>query len=294
MRTPNNDSLTPTTERTRTGGKSPERKCILTGRHGERDELIRLAISPDGPDGVSYVLPDPRARAPGRGAWLGVSRAELEAAMEKGKLKGALARAFKSAPPRVPEDLPAQIDALGSKRRGGAAAGGNEEHDQTLNQLLALMDGIGSSPGVLVIAATNRLAALDPALTRPGRFDRILTLSLPDEAARLAILRVHAAKTPLEAAERVLPRVARATAGLSGAELAHLVNEAAIGAVRDGDSVVRCAKAAAVRPRAPEAEVGAVDEERLVPYFDALYGASLGDALGGVHGLHVRQQLGLA
>ena len=106
MRTPNNESLTPTTERTRPGGKSPERKCILTGRHGEREDLIRLAISPDG-----QVLPDPRARAPGRGAWLGVSRAELEAAIEKGKLKGALARAFKSAPPLVPEDLPAQIEA---------------------------------------------------------------------------------------------------------------------------------------------------------------------------------------
>ena len=65
MRTPNNESLTPTIERTRPGGKSPERKCILTGRHGERDELIRLAISPDGD-----VLPDPRARAPGRGAWV--------------------------------------------------------------------------------------------------------------------------------------------------------------------------------------------------------------------------------
>ena len=130
MRTPNNESLTPTTERTRPGGKSPERKCILTGRHGERDELIRLAISPDGD-----VLPDPRARAPGRGAWLGVSRAELETAIAKGKLKGALARAFKSAPPRVPDDLPAQIDAgllrtltdrLGLEMRSGHLILGSE------------------------------------------------------------------------------------------------------------------------------------------------------------------------
>ncbi len=139
MRTPPNERLTPTTEsagdRTRPGGKSPERKCILTGRHGERAELIRLAISPAGPDGRSVVLPDPRARAPGRGAWLGVNRAELEAAIDKGKLKGALARAFKSAPPQVPDDLPAQIEAgllraltdrLGLEMRSGHLILGSE------------------------------------------------------------------------------------------------------------------------------------------------------------------------
>ena len=139
MRTPNNESLTPTTEsagdRTRPGAKPPERKCILTGRHGERAELIRLAVSPPGPDGRSVVLPDPRARAPGRGAWLGVTRAELEEAIAKGKLKGALARAFKSAPPDVPEDLPEQIEAgllrsftdrLGLEMRGGNIILGSE------------------------------------------------------------------------------------------------------------------------------------------------------------------------
>ncbi|GAB5349528.1 DUF448 domain-containing protein [Alteriqipengyuania sp. 357] len=135
MRTPNNESLTPTTERTRAGGKSPERKCILTGRHGERAELIRLAVSPPGPDGQSVVHPDPRARAPGRGAWLGVTRAELEEAIAKGKLKGALARAFKSAPPSVPDDLPEQIEAgllrtltdrLGLEMRSGHIILGSE------------------------------------------------------------------------------------------------------------------------------------------------------------------------
>jgi len=84
----------------------PERRCILTGRNGARDELIRLAISPDG-----IVLPDVQARAPGRGAWIGVSRAELEAALSKGKLKGALARAFKGSPLSIPEDLGARIEA---------------------------------------------------------------------------------------------------------------------------------------------------------------------------------------
>ena len=160
MRTPNNESLTPTTERTRPGGKSPERKCILTGRHGERDELIRLAISPDGD-----VLPDPRARAPGRGAWLGVSRDTLETAMEKGKLKGALARAFKSAPPRVPDDLPAQIDAgllrtltdrLGLEMRSGHLILGSEriaEH---------------ARGGVLSITPAMQVTAAPPSWTRRG------------------------------------------------------------------------------------------------------------------------------
>ena len=88
------------------GGEGPERKCILSGSHGARDDLVRLAISPDGD-----VLPDALARAPGRGAWIGVSRAELEAALAKGKLKGALARAFKGAPLTIPDDLPERIEA---------------------------------------------------------------------------------------------------------------------------------------------------------------------------------------
>ena len=85
---------------------APERKCVLSGEHDARDDLVRLAISPEG-----EVLPDALARAPGRGAWIGVSRAELEAAIAKGKLKGALARAFKGAPISVPEDLGARTEA---------------------------------------------------------------------------------------------------------------------------------------------------------------------------------------
>jgi len=93
----------------------PERKCILSGKTAPRDSLIRLAISPDGPDGTAQVLPDLLARAPGRGAWLGVSRTELEAALAKGKLRGALARAYKGAKLEVPDDLPDRIE-LGLKR----------------------------------------------------------------------------------------------------------------------------------------------------------------------------------
>jgi predicted RNA-binding protein YlxR (DUF448 family)/ribosomal protein L30E len=93
----------------------PERKCILSGETAPRDSLIRLAISLDGPDGTAQVLPDLLARAPGRGAWLGVSRTELEAALNKGKLRGALARAYKGAKLEVPDDLPDRIE-LGLKR----------------------------------------------------------------------------------------------------------------------------------------------------------------------------------
>ena len=146
-----------------------------------------------------------------------------------------------------------ELDAIGSSRSARGLSGGSEEHDQTLNQLLALMDGLGSSPGILVMAATNRLTALDPALTRPGRFDRVLQLTLPDEDARMQILRVHAAKTALEngsgngggksggggQTDAILRRIARETSGFSGAELAGVVNEAAIAAVRAGDEAVR-------------------------------------------------------
>lgn len=100
MRIPHNERLGSDTSE---GG--PERKCILSGSHGAREALIRLAISPEG-----QVLPDVNARAPGRGAWIGVSRADLEIALAKGKLKGALARAFKGAALTIPEDLPQQIE----------------------------------------------------------------------------------------------------------------------------------------------------------------------------------------
>ena len=100
MRIPHNDPLSSDSL------EAPERRCILTGSHGSRDELIRLAISPDGD-----VLPDALARAPGRGAWIGVSRGELETALAKGKLKGALARAYKGAALTIPADLPERIEA---------------------------------------------------------------------------------------------------------------------------------------------------------------------------------------
>ncbi|MFJ1654571.1 ATP-dependent zinc metalloprotease FtsH [Streptomyces sp. NPDC088337] len=125
-----------------------------------------------------------------------------------------------------------EIDALGSRRAVGARLGGNDEREQTLNQLLAEMDGFDQSSGIVVLAATNRPDALDPALLRPGRFDRQVTVPLPNQAERTAILAVHA-RDKILAPDVDLGAVARATPGFSGADLANLVNEGAINAVRN-------------------------------------------------------------
>ncbi len=127
-----------------------------------------------------------------------------------------------------------EIDAIGQKRSGGKM-GGNDEREQTLNQLLTEMDGFESSGGVIILAATNRPESLDPALTRPGRFDRRVPVELPDLKGREAILRVHAKKIKTTG-DIDFNRVARMASGASGAELANIVNEAALRAVRDGRS----------------------------------------------------------
>ena len=125
-----------------------------------------------------------------------------------------------------------EIDAIGQKRSGGQY-GGNDEREQTLNQLLTEMDGFDGSSGVIILAATNRPESLDPALTRPGRFDRSVPVELPDLKGREAILKVHAKK--IKVADDVdFLQVARMASGASGAELANIVNEAALRAVRDG------------------------------------------------------------
>ena len=125
-----------------------------------------------------------------------------------------------------------EIDAIGQKRSGGQY-GGNDEREQTLNQLLSEMDGFEGNNGVIILAATNRPESLDPALTRPGRFDRRVPVELPDLKGREAILQVHAKK--IKVAEDVdFNKIARMASGASGAELANIVNEAALRAVRDG------------------------------------------------------------
>lgn len=125
-----------------------------------------------------------------------------------------------------------EIDAIG-KKRDSSALGGNDEREQTLNQLLTEMDGFDSNNGVIILAATNRPDSLDPALTRPGRFDRRVPVELPDLQGRIDILKVHAKN--IKIAENVdFEKVARMASGASGAELANIVNEAALRAVRDG------------------------------------------------------------
>ena len=129
-----------------------------------------------------------------------------------------------------------EIDAIGQKRNSGVS-GGNDEREQTLNQLLTEMDGFEDNTGVIILAATNRPESLDPALTRPGRFDRRVPVELPDLAGREAILKVHAKK--IKTAEDVnFHTIARMAAGASGAELANIINEAALRAVRNGRTIV--------------------------------------------------------
>ena len=129
-----------------------------------------------------------------------------------------------------------EIDAVG-RRRGAGLGGGHDEREQTLNQILVQMDGFESNEGIIVMAATNRADILDPALLRPGRFDRQINVNLPDVKGREQILKVHARNKPM-AADVNFKTVARITAGFSGAELANLLNEAAILAARAGKSVI--------------------------------------------------------
>ena len=126
-----------------------------------------------------------------------------------------------------------EIDTIGKKRDGAGFSGGNDELEQTLNQLLTEMDGFDGSKGVVILAATNRPDSLDPALLRPGRFDRRIPVELPDLQGREEILKVHAKKIKIADTVR-FDEIAKAAAGASGAELANIVNEAALRAVRDG------------------------------------------------------------
>ena len=130
-----------------------------------------------------------------------------------------------------------EIDTIGKKRDGVGSIGGNDEREQTLNQLLTEMDGFDAKKGVIILAATNRPDSLDPALLRPGRFDRRIPVELPDLKGREEILKVHAKKVKMSSDVDFLA-IARAAAGASGAELANMINEAALRAVRSGRDIV--------------------------------------------------------
>ena len=154
---------------------------------------------------------------------------EMFVGMGAAKVRDLFKQANEKAPCIVFSD---EIDAVGKKRESGQI-GGNDEREQTLNQLLSEMDGFDGSKGVVILAATNRPESLDPALLRPGRFDRRIPVELPDLKGREDILKVHAAK--IKIADNVdFNAIARTAAGASGAELANIVNEAALRAVRDG------------------------------------------------------------
>jgi cell division protease FtsH len=160
----------------------------------------------------------------------GSSFVELFVGVGAARVRDLFAEARKRAPAIIFVD---EIDAIGQRRAGTGAVVSNDEREQTLNQLLAEMDGFDTSQGIVVLGATNRPEVLDPALLRPGRFDRQITIPLPNLAERSAILRVHARGKKL-GPDVDLDAVARGTPGFSGADLANLINEAAIYAVRSG------------------------------------------------------------
>ena len=159
---------------------------------------------------------------------------EMFVGMGAAKVRDLFKQAAEKAPCIVFID---EIDTIGKKRDGASGIGGNDEREQTLNQLLTEMDGFDTTKGVIILAATNRPESLDPALLRPGRFDRRVPVELPDLKGREDILRVHAAKVR-HAPNLDFSAIARAAAGASGAELANIVNEAALRAGRQGRSEV--------------------------------------------------------
>ena len=171
---------------------------------------------------------------------------ELFVGVGASRVRDLFAEARKRAPSIIFID---EIDSIGGRRGGRGSFGGNDEREQTLNQLLGEMDGFDDEADVVVLAATNRPETLDPALLRPGRFDRQVVVPLPTQRERAAILAVHARDKQL-APDVDLDRVARATPGFSGADLANLLNEAAINAVRANRSVISAADLDAARDRA--------------------------------------------
>jgi cell division protease FtsH len=200
-------------------GASMPRGVLLVGEPGTGKTLLARAIA--GEAGVPFFSTS------------GSEFVEMYVGVGASRVRSLFKEARAKAPCIVFID---EIDAVGRKRRSGAG-GGEMEQDQTLNQMLVEMDGFTSSEGVVVLAATNRLDVLDPALTRPGRFDRHVNVPRPDIKGRLAILDVHVKSRRLAEGVNLLD-VARSTPGLVGADLANIVNEAAILAVRDGHAEI--------------------------------------------------------
>ena len=185
-----------------------------------------------GPPGTGKTMPAKAVAGEANVPFFSISGSEfveMFVGMGASKVRDLFKQAKEKAPCIVFID---EIDAIGQKRNTGGI-GGNDEREQTLNQLLTEMDGFEGNSGVMILAATNRPESLDPALTRPGRFDRRVPVDLPDLKGRVAILKVHAKKIRI-ADDVDFERVARMASGASGAELANIVNEAALRAVRNG------------------------------------------------------------
>lgn len=199
-------------------GASMPKGILLVGPPGTGKTMLAKAVA--GEANVSFF------------SMSGSEFVEMFVGMGAAKVRDLFKQAKEKAPCIVFID---EIDAIGKKREGNI--GGNDEREQTLNQLLTEMDGFEENSGVIILAATNRPESLDPALTRPGRFDRRIPVELPDLKGREEILRVHAKK--VKASQNIdFGKIARMASGASGAELANIVNEAALRAVRNGRKTV--------------------------------------------------------
>jgi len=201
------------------GAKMPK-GALLVGPPGTGKTLLAKAVA--GEAGVPFF------------SIAGSEFVEMFVGMGASKVRDLFRQAGEKAPCIVFID---EIDTIGKKRDSGSGMGGNDEREQTLNQLLTEMDGFDATKGVVILAATNRPESLDPALLRPGRFDRRVPVELPDLKGREHILRLHAGKVKLEEGCD-FNIVARMTSGASGAELANIINEAALGAIRAGRNAV--------------------------------------------------------
>ena len=195
------------------GAKMPK-GVLLVGPPGTGKTLLARAVA--GEAGVPFF------------SIAGSEFVEMFVGMGASKVRDLFKQANEKAPCIIFID---EIDTIGKKRDGASGMGGNDEREQTLNQLLTEMDGFDAANGVIILAATNRPESLDPALTRPGRFDRRVPVELPDLKGRESILRLHAQKVKI-GPDCDFAVVARMTPGASGAELANIINEAALGAVR--------------------------------------------------------------